>query len=82
MQRRKERLLLAFKGLPLPEAMTIPSAHEPVLAVSLSLDHVHQLLHLLIRKAEMAQWHLPVDLPWLKTQQPDTTQPTLTSKLH
>lgn len=82
LQQRDGRLLLAFKGLPLPEAMTTPCPHEPVLAVSLTLDHIHQLLSLLIRKCEAAQWHLPLNLPWLKTQQPDTTQPALTSKLH
>jgi hypothetical protein len=82
LQARRDHLVLAFKGLPLPTAMTVPSAHEPVLAAPLQNDHVHQLLHLLIEKAQAAQWHLPVDLPWMETPQSDTSGPGLSSKSH
>jgi hypothetical protein len=82
LQPRDDGLVLAFKGLPLPKALTVPSPHEPVLAAPLQTDHVHQLLRLLIDKTQAAQWRLPVDLPWLETPQPDTTRPGLSSKIH
>lgn len=66
----KDKLLtLAFKGLSMPTAMTQASPHTPVLAVSLVLNHVHQLIDLLVGRAQEAQWHLPVELPWLNTNQ-------------
>lgn len=58
-------LLLAFKGLPVPDAMQSSCPHVPVLAVSLEAAHVHQVLQLLITKATEAMWHLPLDLPWM-----------------
>jgi len=58
---------LAFKGLPVPEAMQTPSAHVPVLALLLDATHMHQVVELLINHATRAMWHLPVDLPWLET---------------
>lgn len=61
-----KELTLAFNGLPMPRAMTTPSAHEPIFAAPLQADHVHQLIELLINKANDAQWHLPVNLPWLE----------------
>ncbi|MEB2400358.1 MAG: hypothetical protein OZ927_12530 [Alcaligenaceae bacterium] len=75
-----KQLILAFKGLPMPKAMTQASAHEPVFAMPLSPDHVHQLIELLIKKAQDAQWHLPLDLPWLESPAPQTT--TLGVLLH
>lgn len=62
-----ERLQLAFKGLPVPDAMQTPCLHVPVLAVSLETTHVHQVIQLLITQATDALWHLPVELPWLET---------------
>lgn len=57
--------LLAFKGLPMPKAMTNPSPHLPVFAIRLNRDHLHQLIRLLIVKAKEAHWDLPVNLPWI-----------------
>lgn len=80
VQLQEKQLTLAFKGLPMPQAMVTASAHEPVLAISLQPEHVHQLIQLLITKSQEAQWHLPVNLPWLKNPQ---LQPTsLGSILH
>jgi hypothetical protein len=62
-----DRLTLAFRGLQMPDAMTKASQHVPVLAIPLSLDNVHQLIELFITKAREANWHLPVDLPWLES---------------
>src|SRR5690606_20882349 len=67
------KLILAFKGLPMPKAMTEPSPHEPVFAMPLQPEHVHQLIQLLITKAQEAQWHLPLDLPWLQNPTPEST---------
>lgn len=63
---KNKRLTLAFRGLAMPDAMTLPSQHVPVLATPLTVDNVHQLIELLIVKAQEANWHLPVDLPWLQ----------------
>lgn len=73
VQLEDKQLTLAFKGLPMPKAMVTASAHEPVLAISLQADHVHQLIQLLITKSQEAQWHLPLNLPWLENPQ---SQPT------
>lgn len=62
-----DRLILAFRGLQMPDAMTRVSKHLPVLAIPLSLDNVHQLIELFITKAREANWHLPVELPWLES---------------
>jgi hypothetical protein len=62
-----DRLKLAFKGLPVLDAMQTPCPHVPVLAVSLEANHVHQVIQLLITQATNAMWHLPVELPWLET---------------
>jgi hypothetical protein len=65
VQLNDKRLMLAFRGLQMPGAMTQPAKHEAVLAIPLTVDNVHQLIELLIVKAQEAQWHLPVDLPWM-----------------
>jgi hypothetical protein len=65
-QRGDTTLTLAFKGLPMPDAMLSPCQHEPVFAIPLQLDNVHQLIELLITKCQEAQWHLPLELPWLQ----------------
>lgn len=62
-----KELAIAFAGLPMPQAMTLPSAHEPVFAMLLQAEHIHQLIELLITKAHEAQWHLPLTLPWLES---------------
>lgn len=69
IQVKEQQLTLAFKGLPMPKAMTQAAPHEPVLAIPLQLDNVHQLIELLINRAAAAHWHLPVDLPWLSAEQ-------------
>lgn len=65
LQIREKELVLAFKGLELPGAWKTPLAHAPILAAPLKIEHVHQLLHLLIAKAQAAHWNLPVELPWM-----------------
>jgi hypothetical protein len=70
VQVKGDRLTLAFRGLQMPDAMTKASQHVPVLAIPLSLDNVHQLIELFITKAREANWHLPVDLPWLESPKP------------
>jgi len=65
-QVRGKQLTLAFKGLAMPDAMIKPSRHEPVFALPLQVDNVHQLIELLMVKCQEANWHLPVDLPWLE----------------
>jgi hypothetical protein len=72
-----DRLKLAFKGLPVPDAMQKPCAHVPVLAVSLEANHVHQVIQLLITQATNAMWHLPVELPWLETANTASATQTL-----
>lgn len=76
-----QRLILAFKGLPMPRAMTVASAPEPVFALSLQPGHVHQLIELLITKAQEAVWHLPLELPWLENPKAPGTS-LQTSSLH
>jgi len=73
VQVSSDRLTLAFRGLQMPEAMTKASKHVPVLAIPLSLDNVHQLIELFITKAREANWHLPVDLPWLESPKVPST---------
>ncbi len=68
-----KQLILAFKGLPMPQAMTQASAQQPVLAMPLAPEHVHQLIELLIKKSQAAHWHLPLDLPWLDSPEPQDT---------
>jgi len=76
-----KRLILAFKGLPMPRAMTVASAPEPVFALSLQPGHAHQLIELLITKAQEAVWHLPLELPWLENPKAPGTS-LQTSSLH
>ena len=64
-EKNQQQLLLAFKGLPMPDAMTKPRQHVPIFAISLQADNVHQLLELISAKCDEAHWHLPLDLPWL-----------------
>lgn len=67
IQLQEKKLMLAFKGLPMPEAMTQPRPHSPVLAIPLQIENVHQLIELLINRAEEAHWNLPLNLPWLSS---------------
>lgn len=69
---RDKRLTLAFRGLRMPDAMTEARPHQPLLAIPLTVDNVHQLIELLIVKCQEAQWNLPLDLPWLS---PPTESP-------
>jgi hypothetical protein len=62
---------LAFKGLPMPDAMVKPSSYQPIFAIPLDVDNVHQLIELLISKCEQAQWHLPLELPWIEPPEAD-----------
>lgn len=61
------QLILAFTGLPMPCAMTEPCEREPLFAIPLQVEHVHQLIQLLIDRAQEADWHLPLNLPWLES---------------
>lgn len=72
-----ERLQLAFKGLPVPEAMQTPRHHVPVLALSLEATHAHQVIQLLMTQATSAKWDLPVDLPWTRAAEQGTSAQTL-----
>lgn len=65
--------LLAFKGLPMPAAMTTPHSHVPVFALRVDRDHLHQLIHLLIVKAKEAHWELPMNLPWIESPAEQST---------
>lgn len=80
MQRKDEQLILALSGLPMPRAMTQPSEREPLFAMPLQVDNVHQLIHLVIEKAREADWHLPVNLPWLES--PADVQASTLGLLH
>lgn len=77
-----KELTLAFNGLPMPQAMTVASAHEPIFAAPMQADHVHQMIELLIAKANEAQWHLPVNLPWLDNPSPGGTTSLGDALLH
>lgn len=67
LQRKDNQLIMAVTGLPMPCAMTEPCEREPLFAIPLQVDNVHQLIQLLIDKAQEADWHLPVNLPWLES---------------
>ena len=75
MQRKGDQLITAFTGLPMPCAMTEPCEREPLFAIPLQVENVHQLIQLIIDKAHEADWHLPLNLPWLEspTDAPATT---------
>lgn len=76
LQRREDDLIMAFTGLPMPCAMTEPCEREPLFAMPLRTENVHQLIQLLIDKAHEADWHLPLNLPWLESP-PDVPATTL-----
>lgn len=67
MQRRDDQLIMALSGLPMPRAMTEPCEREPLFAVPLDVENVHQLIQLIIDRSQEAQWHLPLNLPWLES---------------
>lgn len=67
VQRRNDELILALSGLPMPAAMTQPREREPLFAIPLQVENVHQLIQLIIDKAQEADWHLPLNLPWLES---------------
>lgn len=73
LEKYPKYVLLAFKGLAMPQAMVTPSRHVPVFALRLDRDHLHQLIRLIIAKAHEAHWHLPVEIPWLKTPEAQET---------
>lgn len=79
-QLREGELVLAISGLPMPSAMTKPCEREPLFAVSLQVEHAHQLIQLLIDKSQEADWHLPVNLPWLES--PAEPQGTTLGMVH
>lgn len=80
MQRREDQLIIALTGLPMPRAMTEPCEREPLFAMPLQVEHVHQLIQLLIDRAREAEWHLPVNLPWLES--PSDVPSTTLGMLH
>ncbi len=80
MQLKDEQLIMALSGLPMPCAMTEPCEREPLFAIPLQVEHVHQLIQLLIDKAHEADWHLPLNLPWLDS--PSDAPATTLGLLH
>ena len=80
MQLKDDQLVLAITGLPMPCAMTEPCEREPLFAIPLQVEHVHQLIQLLIDKSQEADWHLPVNLPWLES--PSEAPATTLGPLH
>lgn len=81
-QRGDAMLTMAFQGLPMPDAMISPRQHQPVFAIPLQLDNVHQLIELLITKCQEAQWHLPLELPWLQAPLAQPVSPGGLSQSH
>jgi len=77
-----DELLLAFRGVPVASPVSRAAEPVPVLAISLKSEHVHQLIRLLISTAAKAQWHLPVDLPWLDDPQPSKSVERPLSSTH
>ena len=67
MQRKDDQLIMAVTGLPMPCAMTQPCDREPLFAIPLQVENVHQMIQLLIDRAQEADWHLPLNLPWLES---------------
>ncbi|NLW03948.1 MAG: hypothetical protein GX029_01770 [Pseudomonadaceae bacterium] len=65
-QLQESQLVLAFNGLPMPEGMQQATGFISIVALKLSVDNLHQLLQMLVGKAKEAEWHLPVELPWLE----------------
>ena len=82
VQLNAQELTLAFRGLPMPGAMTEPSQHVPIFAIPLLVDNVHQLIELLTTKSHHAQWHLPLDLPWMAPADHDAHDKPLSFKPH
>lgn len=74
------QLIMALTGLPMPCAMTEPCEREPLFAIPLQVEHVHQLIQLLIDRAREADWHLPLNLPWLES--PSDAPATTLGLLH
>jgi hypothetical protein len=58
------KLTLAFRGVPMPDTLGSAGTAQPIFALPLQVDNVHQLIELLIVKCQEAQWHLPLELPW------------------
>ncbi|SIT65659.1 hypothetical protein SAMN05216526_0109 [Ectothiorhodosinus mongolicus] len=73
LEQREDNLIMAFQGLLLPEAMTQPCQHIPILAMPLQLENVHQLLQLILQQTIAAEWNLPMDLPWVDERQEPMT---------
>jgi hypothetical protein len=80
MQMKDGQLIMALTGLPMPKAMTEPCEREPLFAMPLQVDHVHQMIQLFIDKAREADWHLPLTLPWLES--PSEASATTLGTLH
>ncbi|MFA7670255.1 MAG: hypothetical protein WCX93_12995 [Burkholderiaceae bacterium] len=80
MQRRDDQLIMAVTGLPMPRAMTEPCDRESLFAIPLQVENVHQMIQLLIDRAHEADWHLPLNLPWLES--PKDVPATTMSLLH
>lgn len=80
MQMKDGQLIMALTGLPMPCAMTQPCEREPLFAMPLQAEHVHQLIQLIIDKAREADWHLPLTLPWLES--PSDAPATTLGLLH
>lgn len=66
-QLKDGQLILAFNGLPMPEGMQQAAEFVSIVALKLTAENLHQLLQMLVAKAEEAAWHLPIKLPWLES---------------
>ena len=61
---KDKEVMLALKGLPMPVAMTTPTRQEPILAIPLQQENIHQIIEIFMTRATEASWNLPVQLPW------------------
>lgn len=61
----QKKLILAYSGFDTSQSLTETST-EQIFATILEVEHIHQLIQLLIEKAHKAMWHLPVDLSWIE----------------
>lgn len=74
--RRELRLLMALRGFLLPDSMTQQSpTHEPIMVIPLELEHVHQIIEVLMIRASEGHWRLPHELPWRKADPLDNDSP-------
>lgn len=64
VKRNGKEVMLALKGLPMPVAMTRPTKQEPILAIPLQQENIHQIIEIFITRTTEAGWDIPVQIPW------------------